>query len=420
MSGTEADQLAYLQSSVVNAPVRTALRGLGIMPRRIRRESIQHRPGAGVTGIYRVEVSGASTGGPARQVGVEHLFLGVTTEAVQDRSTVTVVDSEVGSLHIWRHPADPELPGFHLAADPAAVVQQWGRGRGLLSLETISYRPLRRAVILAIFDDGERVFLKALRRGAAARLDDRHRMLAEAGLPVPMPVDRPHCDVLALPDGGGEPLAEAFLADGAAQLSPGLFVELLDGLPEQVLTLAQRPSWSDQLDSYTDAAVSALPECAERIQALSGRIAAELPLTETGPLVPTHGDFYEANILMQDGAVSSLLDVDSLGPGRRIDDLACFLGHLAVLPAVDARYIHAPAAFSRFAADFAQRTDPHGLRLRSAAVALSLVAGARDTSRSTWRQEAEHRLSCAEALLGTVSRGPALPQWPADTRPRGR
>ncbi|WP_261623400.1 aminoglycoside phosphotransferase family protein [Nesterenkonia marinintestina] len=408
----ESEQLALLQSSAVFAPVRTALRDFGVAAAQLQVESVQHRPGAGVTGIYRVEAEGAEA---------ERLFLGATTEPVDDRAGgVVVVDSPVGLLSVWRHPGDPALPGLHLAADPAAVISEWGEGRALRRLETVSYRPLRRAVILAEFDDGDRLYLKALRRGAAARLDHRHRMLAAAGLPVPVPARGPRAEVVALPDGGGLPLAEAFLADGAAGVDPGLFLDLLDGLPAEVMDLSERPSWTDRLPAYAAAASSALPECADRIRVLAGRIAAELPLTEAGPLVPTHGDFYEANILMEGEAVGSLLDVDSLGPGRRIDDLACFLGHLAVLPAVDARYIHVPEAFARFAAAFSGAVDAHGLRLRSAAVALSLVAGARDGARPGWAREAEHRLDCAESILGPVSREPAPPQWPDDTRPLGR
>ncbi|MBO0594933.1 hypothetical protein I2487_04635, partial [Nesterenkonia sp. E16_10] len=56
--------------------------------------------------------------------------------------------------------------------------------------------------------------------------------------------------------------------------------------------------------------------------------------------------------------------------------------------------------------------DAHALRVRTAAVALSLVAGARDTRRAQWQAQAEQRLACAEAVVGLRSAGPALPQWP--------
>ncbi|WP_341854822.1 hypothetical protein [Brachybacterium sp. GPGPB12] len=44
-----------------------------------------------------------------------------------------------------------------------------------------------------------------------------------------------------------------------------------------------------------------------------------------------HGDFYEAQVFVQDGRVVGLLDIDTVGPGRRADDLACLLAHLSVL-----------------------------------------------------------------------------------------
>ncbi|WP_258935219.1 phosphotransferase [Nesterenkonia pannonica] len=108
------------------------------------------------------------------------------------------------------------------------------------------------------------------------------------------------------------------------------------------MDLPAREAWTDRLPSYASAAQAALPEAAPRIAALRDLILTELTVTDRGPVVPAHGDFYEANMLMQGGTVSCLLDVDALGPGHRVDDLACFLGHLAVLPAVDPRYVHVP------------------------------------------------------------------------------
>ena len=82
-----------------------------------------------------------------------------------------------------------------------------------------------------------------------------------------------------------------------------------------------------------------------------------------------------------------------------MDDLACFLGHLAVLPAVDRRYVHAGRAVERFHRHFAQTVDPAALACRSAAVALSLVAGARDSGRHDWAEAARGRLDAAERML---------------------
>lgn len=416
----ENRQLAFLESYDAHSPISAALQESGVYATSIHLESVQHRPGAGVTGIFRV-----STARPVLAAGhsgvytetsdhVDDLYVGMTTENIPaEAEGVNISHSPSGRLAIWQHPLDPALPGLPLATDPATVAHTWGNGLRLTALETISYRPLRRAVIAADFSDGSRVYLKVLRAGGAKDLDARHRMLLETGIPAPVPVREPVSDVVALEQGEGVSLAEYFLADGAATVNPRDFLNLLDQLPAEVMTLPARDAWTDRLPAYASAAISALPTAADRIRRLEDHILTGLPLTDRGPVVPTHGDFYEANVLMSHSRVSCLLDVDSLGPGHRVDDLACFLGHLAVLPAVDSRYIHAPAAFDRFARVFAEAVDPQALKIRAASVALSLVAGARDARRSDWEAQAEHRLRCAEVLVGLTPDAGDLPSWPA-------
>ena len=87
-----------------------------------------------------------------------------------------------------------------------------------------------------------------------------------------------------------------------------------------------------------------------------------------------------------------------------MDDLACFLGHLAVLPAVHSGYVHVPAALERFAAVFDTVVDPAGLRGRAAGVALSLVAGAKTAGEGDgWQQDALQRLAIAERLAADAT-----------------
>ncbi|WP_146338953.1 aminoglycoside phosphotransferase family protein [Nesterenkonia sp. NBAIMH1] len=424
-SSGESAQLEYLSSADAHPPIISALQQSGIYATSVHLESLQHRPGAGVTGIYRIVVSD-----PARLLHTEEgrdepriyaaegdhiyeVYVGVSTERIRAESKdVVSAHSPAGPLAIWQHPCDPALSGLRVATDPVAVARRWGQGSRLTSLETVSYRPLRRAVIAADFADGSRTYLKVLRRGRAEDLARRHHMLLSAGVPAPRPLREPVEDVVALRQGEGISLAEHFLEDGAARVRPQDFVQLLEALPAEVMDLPAREAWTDRLPSYASAAQAALPEAAPRIAALRDLILTELTVTDRGPVVPAHGDFYEANMLMQGGTVSCLLDVDALGPGHRVDDLACFLGHLAVLPAVDPRYVHVPAAFDRFARVFAQNVDEGSLRVRSASVALSLVAGARDTRRSGWKEQAEHRLRCAEAIVGLTSPSGSLAQWP--------
>src|SRR5690606_22274930 len=122
---------------------------------------------------------------------------------------------------------------------------------------------------------------------------------------------------------------------------------------------------------------SALPARAGEVTDLGEALAAAVAGADPGPLAPTHGDLHEANLLVEQGVVVGLLDVDSVGPGHRVDDLACLLGHLSVLPALAPHvHRHVPAALPRWVAEFDAVVDPAALRARAGAVALSLVAGA--------------------------------------------
>ena len=103
---------------------------------------------------------------------------------------------------------------------------------------------------------------------------------------------------------------------------------------------------------------------------------------------------------MEGESVTSLLDVDSLGPGYRVDDLACLLGHVSVLDHL------APASYPKLRPILEtwthmaeQQVDPVSLRARCAGVVLSLVAGARREDGGPWRPDAEGRLARAETWL---------------------
>ncbi|MGJ9402190.1 aminoglycoside phosphotransferase family protein [Arthrobacter sp. KK5.5] len=369
-----------------------------------RQLQLQHRPGAGVSALYELPAAAG--------------FIGMTTETMPaTEGTVRVeipADAAPSSsgkpvtgplvVSMWRHPHDPKLPGLRSATVEQEVWRIWGRDDTLRRLETVTYRPLRRAVVRAEFATAapvvhtRRLYLKVMRAGLAEGLHRRHRVLHDAGLPVPRPVGEPVDDVVALAEVTGDPMSKLILQDGATSLAPGDLLELLDRLPEEALGFPRRPAWSDRLGRYASAAAVALPEHGERIGRLERHLARLLGSTDRGPVVPTHGDFYEANLLMEGNRISALLDVDGVGPGHRVDDLACLLGHLGVLPAVDIRYTRITEALDHFGGAFAAHVDPGALWARSAAVAVSLVAGARTAGASGWNRQALARLVAAEEL----------------------
>lgn len=211
--------------------------------------------------------------------------------------------------------------------------------------------------------------------------------------------------VLAFHRARGVPLAEDLMHAPDLPLDPKQIIGLLDSLPQALMEFPARPAWSDRLGWYGHAAQTAVPDQAENIAALIQRLAHILENSRRGELVPSHGDFYEANIFVTDGTITGLLDIDSAGPGYLVDDLACFIGHLAVLPGLDVRYARVGDYLERYAKAFEAElgnrgVSASGLYARAACVVLSLVAGARDESNPDWRSAAMDRLRRVEELAG--------------------
>ena len=350
----------------------------------------QYRPGADVTAGYTVRyldssdrelteflyATSAPVGPPAASLGRDGLDIGV-----------------------WRHPHDPRLPGLAAACDPG-IVLGWLAEAGrptpeAFDLTLLGYRPLRRAVLRATADDAVS-YLKVLRPDRAERLAVRQELLAGAGLTPPL-LARPAPGVLLTPAASGRPLA-ALLArpDEPTLPAAATLVDLLDRLPAELAELELRPAWADRLDFHAGTAGQRLPDQAGRIGALAARLQALLDAAPVGPLVPTHGDFYEANIMV-DGTELTLIDLDAAGPGRRDDDLACLLAHVAVLPGLSPlHYGHLDEVVEEWSVEFAARVPPSSLYPRVAAVILSLVAGGED-------DQAELRLELAEHWAGRLA-----------------
>ncbi|RZU60903.1 aminoglycoside phosphotransferase family protein [Zhihengliuella halotolerans] len=409
----EERQLAFINAHAS----RLVASGIGLDPSNYdtlqpTQVQLQHRPGAGISALY------------ALRDGSGHI--GLTTEelpapAPDSDGTLPYTQLHVPGyevapqgfdelvVSVWRHPRDPKLPGLAAAAVPERAEVAFGAGDRLTHLETVAYRPLRRAVLRATFAQTEpelterAIYLKVMRPDLADELVERSRLLAGAGLPVPDVLAHQEDGVAAFRELSGASLSRLIMHDGGTSLDPAELVALLDKMPAAVLDLPHRPAWADRVDRYASAARTALPEAAYRIDELERGVRDALDAADRGPLVPTHGDFYEANLLMDENRLVGLLDVDNVGPGRRADDLACLLGHVAVLPAVDPRYVHINEALDHFGSVFERGCDPRALWGSAAGVGVSLIAGARVPGQvDEWVPAAMGRLEAAERLLARV------------------
>ena len=84
-----------------------------------------------------------------------------------------------------------------------------------------------------------------------------------------------------------------------------------------------------------------------------------------------------------------------------MDDLACFVAHVSVLRTIDEGYAHAAAFADAYLRAFGDELEERGisragLLARTAAVVLTLVAGARDETLADWEATALARIRLAE------------------------
>lgn len=403
-----------------------------------RVHQVHARPGAEVCVGYEVTVRGGVSG--SRTPGGRDEYLVATTadlpaDVVERHGILRMVDGGQ-TVHVWRHPIDPLLPGLATACDAATLTDRWRsfdpHAPLVLGLDLVTYRPLRRAVLRARTTDGD-VYLKVVRPDRVTDLRIRHDLflVAEAapqGYALTAPLAAPRVlaslgeGILVLAARPEETLASAIAStprhDQPTSVDPHELLRALDALPRDAVLLDQRVAWAERSEHYARAAAGRLPALARRIETLDHGIRSILADRDPGPVVATHGDFYEANVLLVGGAgcrrVAAVLDVDTLGPGHRVDDLACMTGHLAVLASLAPTiYPSVQGLVDRCLAVFGEATDPIGLRARSAGVVLSLLPGApRDALAESWLAVAEELLAGAQTRLRVLSR-----QAPASLMP---
>jgi len=358
--------------------------------------SLHHRPGAGVSVGYSLAVRTAG-GATTSQ------YVCATTSRLSRHDTPGLVRLEQPgggvTVHVWRHPHDPELPALPRACDATAMSGLAGRP---VTPQMVTYRPTRRCVLRLMDGEATTAFVKVVRPRATEEIVRRHEVLTAAGVLSPRVLHFDDDGLVLLSVATGAPMANFLAAGLAAPVATfDAVVGVLDGLPAGVMDLRPHPSWSDRVDHYAHAAATALPERAGQATGIARAVVHATATTDPGPLVPTHGDYYEANIFLAGPLeVSAILDVDSVGPGHRVDDIACLLGHVSVLPHLaPAVYPHVPAIVEEWWRRGTELVDARSLAARCAAVALSLVAGARRPEGEAWRADALARADEAERWL---------------------
>jgi hypothetical protein len=213
-------------------------------------------------------------------------------------------------------------------------------------------------------------------------------------VPVPRPLAVTADGMLVLSECPGTSMRSR-LSSGLPVPGPADLDGLLDALPAAALRMPRRRSHLERVPHFravlAATAVTDETECA-RLDTLAKTLARADPGSH--PDVPVHGDFYDAQLLCDGPVVTGLVDIDTAGPGHRIDEWATLLAHLSVLA-----HHGSPAARrygGRVLVHAEQRFTRHELRPRVAAAVLGLATGPFRVQQAGWARHTQARLRLAE------------------------
>lgn len=391
--------------------LRAAVEAAGGVLHDVRASQVQYRPGTDVVVRYRADVTWADG---SRRPAETLLACATTSGPLPGAIPVEALDGEQPLVaSVWRWPFDPLVPGLERAVTPGRSDDLVGPWVGVRpSLEVVAYRPTERAVVRVTGDDGRRVYVKAVRPGDLEALVARHERLLAGGLPVPevltVSVDE---GLVVLAERAGTTFRERIKQDLPGWPDPATIAALLALLREVDATgLPARQGRVVDALGHARLLAAVAPTLADRLEALCDRFRAALPAVRERSGAVVHGDLHEGQLVVAgDGAITGLLDVDDVGAGDPVDDLATVIGHLRFRAATAPE---GPASLPRRLAAHVDALEAHGapqvggeaLALDVAAVLVGLATGPFRIQRAQWLDETERVLADAEAAVRRLDR----------------
>ena len=371
----------------------------------LRRKQVLYRPGRSVSALFEADI--AWTRGGQRQELV-----------------VAAFDSDADDqIAIWRYPHDAALPGLARLED-SAYVDRLAASAGLTSLvpdlQTLAYRPRRRAVVRAqagrdrlvvtaaagrarVRVDRPALFWKVVRPERATPLAQVHRALQTA---IAVPACRFSDDDLGLVvlEGlRGDTLRERLRRGSGPLPEPAAVVDLLDRLAAVSIDGEAATTTAAKVRRQARMLRAVLPCHAGRIDDFVGRLGDDA----RAALVTTHGDLHDSQLLIDDdGAIVGVVDLDGVAPGHQLDDMATMLGRVWTSGRTATR---GQLRFASYAeelfASFAPRCDPSELCRRVAGVVFGRATGPFRVQQRNWEAKALERIELAERWLAAADAG---------------
>jgi len=282
------------------------------------------------------------------------------------------------------------------------------------------YRPTRRAVVRLsmkgdrlVFDReagrvsmraGKRyIFLKLVRPGYADSIGKVHEELGPH-LPIPRCYGAwGDLGLLALEGLPGLTLRDFIRQKDGRPPHPDELVGLLDTLPAAASAEGRVRSMRRRVRSHQGLLEAILPDHAERVR----RLARELRALPSERTTIVHGDFYDSQVLVDEGgSITGLLDLDGVGWGYLADDLASMLGRVWTSGQTGGRGQERFAAYAgELLESFSRRVDRRDLCMRVAAIVFGRATGPFRVQSDDWRRKALERIELAETCLEHARRG---------------
>jgi aminoglycoside phosphotransferase len=359
---------------------------------------VRYKPGSSIVVQYRV---GVSQTGPDDTAVAARTIMVVAAAGLAFPPDATVVSDGSIEVALWTYPADPFLPGLARIAQRGtleALVAPVGIDRIVRPPHARTYRATRRAVFEAHSPE-RRLFVKVVRPHEAAGLQERHTWLAGRWPTARSLGWSQELGAVVLEAVPGTTLRSSLERGATSNPDPASLVELLDRLPAGS-TLERATGPVDRLDARFELLSAVTPHLGDRVQRLTTAIR-DLCHDRTEP-TPVHGDFHAAQIMVEAGAVTGVVDVDTLGIGSRSDDLATALGHLVTLTTMSTDPSSISSYLEHMQDTFERLADPADLRARTAAAILGLASGPFRVFEANWPEAVERRVGLAEQWLASA------------------